>query len=296
MPTARRSFFSIAATAVIVLVAATSVSATYFTSPTSTTVWASAAGQQITWKFQPGGAPQGDIVLEAVALGGRPLPKSTVALGRQVDLTSGSFTFPAGVVLRDSSQTYILLMVDSQDSSQVYSQVGPFEIQSFGAVAASSSASPPSSPSGASSSASSTAVQSSSSVVSMTSSGKFLPFGSTTTKVADPRTHRAGTASSSMSSSTSTASSSASPVTATVIETASSGVLVTLTPSSSATGAVETVTVTASSASSGRAAASGSVGSNGSGTTSGGLSGKVFSAGGMLTAAAAGAAMLLAVW
>lgn len=73
MPTARRSFFSIAATAVIVLVAATSVSATYFTSPTSTTVWASAAGQQITWKFQPGGAPQGDIVLEAVALGGRPL-------------------------------------------------------------------------------------------------------------------------------------------------------------------------------------------------------------------------------
>lgn len=40
------------------------VSATYFTSPVAGTTWDQAIGQTITWHYQPGGAPRGDIVLQ----------------------------------------------------------------------------------------------------------------------------------------------------------------------------------------------------------------------------------------
>jgi len=39
------------------------VSATYFTSPTAGTTWDQAVGQRISWHYQPGGAPRGDIIL-----------------------------------------------------------------------------------------------------------------------------------------------------------------------------------------------------------------------------------------
>lgn len=50
----------------LLLLALPLASATYFTSPQKSTVWSSAAGQTITWKYQAGGASNGDVVLEAV--------------------------------------------------------------------------------------------------------------------------------------------------------------------------------------------------------------------------------------
>jgi uncharacterized protein (UPF0333 family) len=50
-----------------------SVSATYFTSPTASTVWTNAAGEDITWKYQPGGAPNGDIILLGMSPTGTPM-------------------------------------------------------------------------------------------------------------------------------------------------------------------------------------------------------------------------------
>ncbi|BGP13720.1 hypothetical protein JCM10213v2_001655 [Rhodosporidiobolus nylandii] len=113
------------------------VSATYFTAPQQSTVWDTAVGQTITWHFQAGGASNGDIVLQAVGLGSNPKSGQSVTVASDVDLTSESLTFPSGVALRSATQNYYLLMVNSRDPSDVYTQIGPFSIQSF---AASSSA------------------------------------------------------------------------------------------------------------------------------------------------------------
>ncbi|GAA5978753.1 hypothetical protein JCM10908_004470 [Rhodotorula pacifica] len=209
----------------------TSVSATYFTSPTASTTWATAAGQEITWKYQAGGAPQGDLILLAQGTAGTPLTTTPLVVATNVDLTSGSTTFPSGLQLRAATRKYYLLMVDSSDRTNVYSQVGPFEIDSFAAAAAGSgsgSASSGAASSSASSSVSSSAISSS----------------------ASP---------SAAASSSSTAS--RPPVTATVVQTASSGVLVTMTlqPSSNGGSGASTVTVTQSTSAS-RAAASASGG------------------------------------
>lgn len=51
----------------------TCVSATYFTAPAASTVWTTAAGQDITWKYQPGGAPNGDIILIGMSPTGSPM-------------------------------------------------------------------------------------------------------------------------------------------------------------------------------------------------------------------------------
>ncbi|GAA5877418.1 hypothetical protein JCM16303_003325 [Sporobolomyces ruberrimus] len=119
------------------------VSATYFTSPQSSTVWQSAPGQTITWHYQAGGAAVGDIVLQAQGLGG---PGSTITVASQVDLTTESLTFPSDVALRSNTGQYELKIVNSQDPSFAYTTVGPFSIESFQGSAQPSSSSPSSSP------------------------------------------------------------------------------------------------------------------------------------------------------
>ncbi|KWU41390.1 hypothetical protein RHOSPDRAFT_27650 [Rhodotorula sp. JG-1b] len=242
-------------------VLSTSVSATYFTSPTASTVWTNAAGEDITWKYQPGGAPNGDILLLGMSPTGTPITTTPLTVATDVDLTSESITFPDGLQLRTATRQYMLLMVDSSNHENVYSQVGPFEIQSFAAASSSSS----------SSSASSAASSSLSSASSASSSSEVT----------------------SSSSASSSSSSSRDPVTATVIETASSGVLITMTlqpsASSGGSGDAQTVTVTQSAAS--RAAASGAS----AGATSGAVATR-FGASGLVAMGAAalvGAAFVL---
>jgi hypothetical protein len=65
--TSTTSFF---ATSTAFLALLEFVSATYFTSPQTSTVWQTAPGQVITWHYQAGGAAVGDIVLQANGLGG----------------------------------------------------------------------------------------------------------------------------------------------------------------------------------------------------------------------------------
>ncbi|GAA6060157.1 hypothetical protein JCM10212_001454, partial [Sporobolomyces blumeae] len=130
-------------TLVAFLSAVSLTSATYFTSPQSSTVWSTAPGQTITWHFQAGGAAVGDIVLQAVGLSGS---GSTVTVASAVDLTTESLTFPSGVALRSNTQQYELMIVNSQDPSYAYATVGPFEIDSFSGSASSGASSSSSSP------------------------------------------------------------------------------------------------------------------------------------------------------
>ncbi|BGP05875.1 hypothetical protein JCM10049v2_001694 [Rhodotorula toruloides] len=209
-------------------------SATYFTNPTTSTVWSDAAGQPITWHYQPGGAPRGDIVLSAVGGSGtNPKNSNSLTIAQNVDLTSQSLTFPSGTALRSNSRQYILAIVNSANPTDVYTQVGPFEIDGFGA------ASPPSSPS--SNNGSGGAV----------GNGSGQDATATNPPVSSASPTSSATPSSTTTSSSSSSSSSTSthdPITATVIETASSGILVTSTllPSTSANSNISIVTVTAS--------------------------------------------------
>lgn len=59
--------------AALAVLATSSVSATYFTAPAASTVWTHAPGQEITWKYQAGGAPQGDILLVGMSAAGTPM-------------------------------------------------------------------------------------------------------------------------------------------------------------------------------------------------------------------------------
>ncbi|BGP22660.1 hypothetical protein Rt10032_c08g3529 [Rhodotorula toruloides] len=271
-------------------------SATYFTNPTASTVWANAAGQSITWHYQPGGAPRGDIVLSAVGGSGtNPKNSNSLTIAGNVDLTSGSLTFPSGTALRSNSRHYYLAIVNSANPTDVYTQVGPFEIDGFGAATSPSTpsssdgaggavgngsgqeatatnppvstASPTSSesrtasPSPSSSRSASRAPTSATRPASSTTASSPVPSSSASS--APPPSFSPPPSSSSSSSppasSTTTTSSSSTtthdPITATVIETASSGILITsiLLPSTSANSNASVVTVTAS-------AASGSVG------------------------------------
>ncbi|BGP37820.1 hypothetical protein JCM10449v2_001742 [Rhodotorula kratochvilovae] len=117
------------------------VSATYFTSPAAGATWDEAAGQVVTWKFQPGGAPRGDIILQSTS--SNPKAAQTKVVAMDVDLTSESVTVPAGLSA-SSATSWTLLMVNSNNYGTVYSQVGPFTIASFAGSAGSSSAAPPS--------------------------------------------------------------------------------------------------------------------------------------------------------
>ncbi|EGU12488.1 Proteophosphoglycan 5 [Rhodotorula toruloides ATCC 204091] len=115
-------------------------SATYFTNPTTSTVWADAGGQPITWHYQPGGAPRGDLVLSAVGGSGmNPKNSNSLTIAQNVDLTSESLTFPSGTALRSNSRQYILAIVNSANPTDVYTQIGPFEIDGFGAASSPSS-------------------------------------------------------------------------------------------------------------------------------------------------------------
>ncbi|GAA5863781.1 hypothetical protein JCM3774_001156 [Rhodotorula dairenensis] len=240
--------------AVLALLASSvSVSATYFTSPTASTVWTNAAGQDITWKYQAGGAPKGDILLVGMSAGGSPITSMPLVVATDVDLTSESTTFPDGLQLRTATRQYTLLMVDSSNYENVYSQIGPFEIQSFAAASSSSSAA----------------------------------YATSSTASSASSSSAASAASTSSSSVSSSETSSRAAVTATVVETASSGVLVTMTlqPSSIGEPGAQTVTVTESASSASRAAASG--GASNAGATSGAAR---YGVAGL--AAAAGAAVL----
>ncbi|KAJ8295345.1 hypothetical protein OF846_001587 [Rhodotorula toruloides] len=267
-------------------------SATYFTNPTTSTVWSDAAGQPITWHYQPGGAPRGDIVLSAVGGSGtNPKNSNSLTIAQNVDLTSQSLTFPSGTALRSNSRQYILAIVNSANPTDVYTQVGPFEIDGFGAASPPSSPSsnngsggavgngsgqdatatnPPVSSASPTSSATRTAspsLSSSSRSASRAPSSATRPASATTASSRVPSSSPAPPPSSSPpltpssfssppASSTTTSSSSSSssststhdPITATVIETASSGILVTSTllPSTSANSNISIVTVTAS--------------------------------------------------
>ncbi|BGP29905.1 hypothetical protein JCM10296v2_001657 [Rhodotorula toruloides] len=245
-------------------------SATYFTNPTTSTVWADAGGQPITWHYQPGGAPRGDIVLSAVGGSGtNPKNSNSLTIARNVDLTSESLTFPSATALRSNSRQYILAIVNSANPTDVYTQVGPFEIDGFGA------ASSPSSPS------------------SSNGSGGAVGNGSGQDATAtNPPISSASPTSSATPSSATTASSSSSsttthnPITATVIETASSGILVTSTllPSTSANSNVSIVTVTAS----------GSVGAASQGARPSSEAGRAGVRGGLAVVAAAAGIWVLA--
>ncbi|KAK4332976.1 hypothetical protein RTBOTA2_001708 [Rhodotorula toruloides] len=272
-------------------------SATYFTNPTTSTVWADAGGQPITWHYQPGGAPRGDLVLSAVGGSGmNPKNSNSLTIAQNVDLTSESLTFPSGTALRSNSRQYILAIVNSANPTDVYTQIGPFEIDGFGAASSPSSPSssngsggavgngsgqdatatnPPVSSASPTSSATRTASPSSSSSsssrsasraptsatrpASSTTASSRVPSSSSSAAPPSPPSSSPLPSSSSFSpppASSTTASSSSSsssttthdPITATVIETASSGILVTSTllPSTSANSNISIVTVTAS--------------------------------------------------
>ncbi|BGO97543.1 hypothetical protein NBRC10513v2_001538 [Rhodotorula toruloides] len=208
-------------------------SATYFTNPTTSTVWADAGGQPITWHYQPGGAPRGDLVLSAVGGSGmNPKNSNSLTIAQNVDLTSESLTFPSGTALRSNSRQYILAIVNSANPTDVYTQIGPFEIDGFGA------ASSPSSPS--SSNGSGGAVGN--------GSGQDATATNPPVSSASPTSSATPSSTTASSSSSSSSTTTHDPITATVIETASSGILVTSTllPSTSANSNISIVTVTAS--------------------------------------------------
>ncbi|GAA5983437.1 hypothetical protein JCM5350_007650 [Sporobolomyces pararoseus] len=177
------------------------VSATYFTSPQASTVWQAAPGQVITWHYQAGGAAVGDIVLQANGLGGA---GATVTVASQVDLTTESLTFPSGVALRSNTGQYELKIVNSQDPSFAYTEVGPFSIESFSGSASSS----PSSSSSSDKSSSSTVQQSAGSPHTETNPPVSTPVSQTTTSPLQTVTR-----SDSSSSSTTTTTTSARPTT-----------------------------------------------------------------------------------
>ncbi|GAA6029381.1 hypothetical protein JCM8097_003647 [Rhodosporidiobolus ruineniae] len=231
------------------------VSATYFTSPTSGAVWDTAAGQTITWHYQAGGARTGDIVLQSTGTGNNPKNTQTVTLASNVDLTSGTLAYPAGVGLRSSSQTYYILMVNSASPSDIYTQVGPLTIQSFDGSIASTSAAPTSTSTGgaavgngsggASSDAGTNPAVSSATPTSTALSTLTVIPGATSSATPSSRS------SSSSSDSSPSPSSSAPPVTSTVFSTAS-GVVVTSfagassSASSNVTSSIVTVTLSSS--------------------------------------------------
>ncbi|BGP45917.1 hypothetical protein JCM10450v2_001752 [Rhodotorula kratochvilovae] len=211
------------------------VSATYFTSPAAGATWDEAAGQVVTWKFQPGGAPRGDIILQSTS--SNPKAAQTKVVAMDVDLTSESVTVPAGLGA-SSATSWTLLMVNSNNYGTVYSQVGPFTIASFAGSAGSSSAAPPST----------------------TAAGGAVGNGSGQD---DTATNPAVGTSTAAPSSRTTPTSAAPLVTATVISTAS-GVEITstltgdsasLANATSAGGPVSLVTVTASDSSAARSTA-----------------------------------------
>ncbi|GAA6050075.1 hypothetical protein JCM3770_001357 [Rhodotorula araucariae] len=131
----RLSAFAVLATALLPSL----VSATYFTSPTAGATWDQAAGQTITWHYQAGGAPRGDIILQSTS--SNPKAAQTKVVATDVDLTSESVTVPAGLGA-SSATSWTLLMVNSNNYGTVYSQAGPFTIASF---AGSAESSPPAS-------------------------------------------------------------------------------------------------------------------------------------------------------
>lgn len=90
--------------------------ATFFLSPRPGTTWEEASGQIVTWQYQAGGAPRGDIVLRSSASNPKyASPKQdhrnqeltclrffcravqTKVLATDVDLTQGSLQVPSGL-------------------------------------------------------------------------------------------------------------------------------------------------------------------------------------------------------
>ncbi|GAA6004976.1 uncharacterized protein JCM10292_002583 [Rhodotorula paludigena] len=228
--------------------------ATFFLSPRPGTTWEEASGQIMTWQYQAGGAPRGDIILRSSA--SNPKAVQTKVLATDVDLTQGSLQVPSGLG-SSNSDSWTILMVNSNNYDSVYSQSGPFTINSFAGEAESPAPAPGATSGGAvgngsgeddapstspastrassstartSSSSSSTSRRSASSsprttTSSRPSSSSSLPSSSSRTSSSRPTA--SSTQSSSSSSSTTTTS--APIVTATIESTASSGVLVTLT-------------------------------------------------------------------
>ncbi|GAA5822630.1 hypothetical protein JCM11251_004324 [Rhodosporidiobolus azoricus] len=233
------------------------VSATYFTSPQQSTVWDTAAGQTITWKYQAGGASRGDILLASAAA--NPKAALTTAVASNVDLTTESLTFPSGVALRSRDQQFYLQIVNSASPTEVYTQVGPFTITSFSGSATPSSApsTPPSNDGGAVGNGSggdssdagtnppvsttSTSRRSRSTVLSTVT----LPIGGASSS-SSTTTSALSSPSSSRSPNSSSTTTTADLVTSTILSTAS-GVIVTASSSSAAENVTSIVTVTSTS-------------------------------------------------
>ncbi|GJN88678.1 hypothetical protein Rhopal_001644-T1 [Rhodotorula paludigena] len=180
--------------------------ATFFLSPRPGTTWEEASGQIVTWQYQAGGAPRGDIILRSSA--SNPKAVQTKVLATDVDLTQGSLQVPSGLG-SSNSDSWTILMVNSNNYDSVYSQSGPFTVNSFAGEAESPAPAPGATSGGA---------------VGNGSGEDDAPSTS-------PAPTRAPSTSSSpsRSSSSTTSTTSAPLVTATIESTASSGVLVTLT-------------------------------------------------------------------
>ncbi|SCV69268.1 BQ2448_2288 [Microbotryum intermedium] len=122
---------SLIATACVALAQASFVAATYFTSPQSGATISNAAGLKVTWKYQPGGAPKGTIILETIEPSTQ--QNTQVVISSNIDLVStASVTFPNNLSARKSStNTYRLLMVNAADVTTIYAQVATLTIKSF---------------------------------------------------------------------------------------------------------------------------------------------------------------------
>ncbi|TNY23690.1 hypothetical protein DMC30DRAFT_414017 [Rhodotorula diobovata] len=243
------------------------VSATYFTSPVAGTTWDQAIGQTITWHYQPGGAPRGDIVLQIDTR--NPKAAQTLVVATDVDLTSERVTVSADVGF-SRANSWILRMVNSDDYSSIYTQVTDLTINSFRGSVAPSSTTPAATTTRGSGGAvgngsgqdddpaSNPPVRTSTSATSSRESSSAETTSTDSSSTETSSTDSSSTESPSSSSSSSSSSpSSTQLVTATVLSTAS-GVFVTLQPSTSSGGPISIVTVTAASGSIASPAAAGS--------------------------------------
>ncbi|KAM0754039.1 hypothetical protein T439DRAFT_322920 [Meredithblackwellia eburnea MCA 4105] len=212
------------------LLSSSAVNAIYFTNPTSDTVWDVAAGQTLAWKFQSGDARLATLLLENSA-------GTNITILTDVALKNQETTFPDGISFASANNAYTLMLVNSDDLSYVYTQVGPIPISSLTSSKAATSTT--------TTKVTSTApAKTKTSTVTPSTTSTPLTTTSTSTVTVIPTTSTTPTTTSSSSSSSSSITTSDSPLAPETVT--STAAVVTITSSQTPTDdGVATVVVTA---------------------------------------------------